>query len=71
MFPLQAWLERRPCPAVSRRPASAQGSGRGLTNCTYGAIIILILFKKGARFMKYSAIVCADTVRLAPYTLTR
>lgn len=30
MFPLQAWLERRPCPAVSRRPASAQGSGRGL-----------------------------------------
>ena len=41
-----------------------------LTKISASAIIIPVL-RKGARSMKYSVIVCANTIRLAPDTLTR
>ena len=41
-----------------------------LTKTSASAIIIPV-FMKGARFMQISVFVCADMVRLAPYTLTR
>ena len=41
-----------------------------LTKISASAIIIPV-FMKGARSMKYSAIVCANTIRLAPDALSR
>ena len=43
---------------------------QGLAKIPASAIIIPV-FMKGARFMQISVFVCADMVRLAPYTLTR
>ena len=41
-----------------------------LTKIPASAIIIPV-FMKGARSMKYSVMIRVDMVRLAPYTLTR